>query len=106
MSRTHLCVRSYYVFINGPWYSGLALWYSGTLIPWYLGTLVPWYLGTLAPVHLATKVPWYLGTSIPWYLGTRVLLTLRAQVAKGKHIARSAVLVLRVHDEEAALSIR
>ena len=60
------------MFINGPWYSGLALWYSGTLIPWYLGTLVPWYLGTLAPVHLATKVPWYLGTKVPRYLDTLV----------------------------------
>ena len=97
---------------------GTVAWHFGTLVPWYLGTLVPWYLGTWVPWHLCTwpprylgtLVPWYQGTKVPWYLGALVpwhlLLALRAQVAKGKHIARSAVLVLRVHDEEAALSIR
>ena len=75
------CFKLPYVFINEPWYSGLALWYSGTLIPWYLGTLVPclvpWYLGTCAPGHQGTLVPWYLNTLVPGYYSRFELKSLR-----------------------------
>ena len=113
-----LCVHKWTLVIVA-WHLGtFVFWYLDTLVPWYPGTLVPWYLGTFAPCHwgtlvpryLGTKVPRYLDTLVPWYLGALIpwhlLLTLRAQVAQGKHVARSDVLVLRVQDEEAALSIR